>query len=90
MITGSERAIRYSELGRVLQEYQPEILLLPANWEFNFPLVENIIEIIITKKAVLIRNFFATFIYHLPYWYESVNILMLISSVANFPEIVYA
>jgi hypothetical protein len=44
VITGSERAIRYSELGRVLQEYQPEILLLPANWEFNFPLVENIIE----------------------------------------------
>ncbi len=28
----------------MLQEYQPEILLLPANWEFNFPLVENIIE----------------------------------------------
>ena len=31
-------------MGKVLQKYKPEILFLPANWEFNFELVENIIK----------------------------------------------
>jgi hypothetical protein len=57
---GSERDIRYSELGRVLQEYQPEILLLPANWEYNFELIQKIIafsmKYITTLHGVVFSN----------------------------------
>jgi hypothetical protein len=35
---------RLFAMGRVLQKYKPEVLLLPANWFFNFELVDNIID----------------------------------------------
>ena len=35
---------RLFALGRALQKYKSEILLLAANWAFNFGLVENIID----------------------------------------------
>jgi hypothetical protein len=38
------RENRLFALGEVFKKYKPEILLLPANWEFNFPLVEDIMK----------------------------------------------